>query len=68
MRTGYKYHFITAAVFIAAGLILWIKPSLLQGVKPETVSIVALLLAVWGIFRGLNGYFMYRKSRNQNES
>jgi hypothetical protein len=67
-KTGYVYHFLTAALFIGMGLYLMVvNPSMLdsKGINPLWFGGI---LIVWGIFRGINGYLMWqRKSRGGNE-
>jgi len=66
-QTGYKYHFITALVFVLAGAALLLKPSIVK-LPEDTATILAVLIMVWGIFRGINGYFLYKKTKRSEDS
>lgn len=67
-KTGYIYHFITAAVFIGMGLyLIFVNPAMLdsKGINPLWLGGILL---VWGFFRGINGYLMrQRKSKSDDE-
>lgn len=63
-KTGHFYHFLTAVVFICMGLYFWF-------LNPESLSLKGInpmwfggVLLIWGVFRGINGFLMLRKKRN----
>lgn len=67
LRTGYVYHFFTALVFIGLGIFMLVRPEVLnnKGLNPFWIGI---LLFVWGGFRVVNGYLVYKKQKREKSS
>jgi len=66
-KTGHFYHFLTASVFICMGFYFWI-------INPESLSLKGInpawfggILIIWGLFRGVNGYLIFRRKRKSSD-
>ena len=66
-KTGHFYHFLTASLFVGMGIYLMLlNPSILvlRGINPLWFGGILL---VWGVFRGINGYLMWRRKRKTDD-
>jgi hypothetical protein len=62
-KTGYLYHWITSGVFIILGLYLLIFSPEVRGINAFWFGIVIIL---WGLFRGFNGYLLYKRKETEH--
>jgi hypothetical protein len=66
-RTGYIYHWVSAVLFIGIGMYVFFNPSVLPGNSSSLKAGIAALLSIWGLFRGINGYLIYRRRSHEKE-
>lgn len=68
MKSNYKYHAVSAILFLGIGIYFLVQKDLQQN-QENTYSqlheFLPWVIIVWGIFKSVNAYLMYRRDRNQ---
>jgi hypothetical protein len=68
LHTGYIYHFITAALFVFFAAGIWFFPQYTGNIASQYRGVLSLILLLWGLFRAMNGYFAWKRSRREKGS
>ncbi|MFN5889430.1 MAG: hypothetical protein ACK448_03460 [Bacteroidota bacterium] len=71
MKTNHWYYWITGTLFAVLGLLMVVLDSTLPIIPIQLAMAMdnyfGWVLFAWGLFRGVNGYWLYKKSlRNQS--
>lgn len=65
-QTGHWYHWITAIVFVVIAVWMSFSPGNLREVPANYRYAFIGILLVWALFRGLNGYWIYKRKKYEN--
>jgi hypothetical protein len=65
MKPGYKYHLFTAVLFFSIGIYILVVPQAAINIHKYEHSnlIFALVLFLWGAFRGYKALSIHRKNK-----
>ncbi len=67
-QTSYIYHFVTAIIFFIMAVYLFVVPDAFSGIPSAYRTTLIVVLVLWALFRGMNGYYSYQRSkRDKNE-
>ncbi|GDX50147.1 hypothetical protein LBMAG26_10060 [Bacteroidota bacterium] len=65
LKTNHWYHWISAVAFWSFAIVFYLKDNIdVWGYGP--LPIVGFLF-LWGLFRAVNGYLLYKKGRHASQ-